>query len=374
MSSAILGRLVEWAARAISSAGRRSARGTGARSAVVAIAHRPRMMGSQRPCGLEAQLAPPVRRQAFGSARRGAPALIIAIGLGHFATLACGQSVIVSTFAGSGASGSANGTGTAASFNHPFGVAVDGSGNVYVADSTNDTVRKITSAGVVSTFAGQTGVTGTANGTGTAASFNYPVGVAIDGSGNVYMTDFTNEVIRKITSAGVVSTFAGQAGVSGSANGTGTAASFKGPSGIAVDASGNVYVGDQLNCTVRKITPAGVVSTLAGQAGVTGSANGIGTAATFNSPFGVVVDGSGNVYVADYYNYMIRKITSAGVVSTLAGQAGVTGSANGTGTAATFNDPNDVLLDGSGNVYVSDQLNGTIRKIHSRPIAANTAA
>jgi streptogramin lyase len=282
--------------------------------------------------------------------------------------------VIVSTFAGSGASGSANGTGTAASFNHPFGVAVDGSGNVYVADSTNDTVRKITSAGVVSTFAGQTGVTGTANGTGTAASFNYPVGVAIDGSGNVYMTDFTNEVIRKITSAGVVSTFAGQAGVSGSANGTGTAASFKGPSGIAVDASGNVYVGDQLNCTVRKITPAGVVSTLAGQAGVTGSANGIGTAATFNSPFGVVVDGSGNVYVADYYNYMIRKITSAGVVSTLAGQAGVTGSANGTGTAATFNDPNDVLLDGSGNVYVSDQLNGTIRKIHSRPIAANTAA
>ncbi|HIF27927.1 MAG TPA: hypothetical protein EYQ40_05270, partial [Candidatus Marinimicrobia bacterium] len=240
----------------------------------------------------------------------------------------------VTTLAGSGSQGSANGTGTAAAFYLPTDVALDGSGNVYVGDQYNHLIRKITSGGVVSTLAGS-GSQGSTNGTGTAASFYKPSGVAVDGSGNVYVADKDNHLIRKITSGGVVTTLAGSGSV-GSANGTGTAASFNYPSGVAVDGSGNVYVGDWGNHLIRKITSAGVVSTFAGS-GSAGSANGTGTAATFNHPYGVAVDGSGNVYVADYLgNHLIRKITSAGVVTTLAG-SGSSGSANGTGTAASFN-------------------------------------
>jgi streptogramin lyase len=267
---------------------------------------------------------------------------------------------VVTTFAGSGSAGAANGTGTAASFWYPSGVAVDGNGNVYVADQNNDLIRKITPAGVVTTLAGS-GSAGAANGTGTAASFNSPNGVAVDGSGNVYVADKFNHLIRKITPAGVVTTLAGS-GSDGSANGTGTAASFSYPLGVAVDGSGNVYVADSY--LIRKITPAGVVTTLAGS-GSYGAANGTGTAASFHSPYGVAVDGSGNVYVADYSNQVIRKVTPAGVVTTLAGGAGFnySGSANGTGTAASFKYPNGVAVDGSGNVYVSDYANNLIRKI-----------
>ena len=213
----------------------------------------------------------------------------------------------VTTLAGSGSQGSANGTGTAAAFYLPTDVALDGSGNMYVADYNNHLIRKITSAGVVTTFAGS-GSEGSADGTGTAASFNQPVGVAVDGSGNVYVADYTNHLIRKITSAGVVTTLAGS-GSQGSTNGTGTAASFYHPTGVAVDGSGNVYVGDAGNHLIRKITSAGVVTTLAGS-GSLGSANGEGTAASFNYPSGVAVDGSGNVYVGDWGNHLIRKIAT----------------------------------------------------------------
>ena len=144
---------------------------------------------------------------------------------------------------------------------------MDGSGNVYVADTGNNTIRKITPAGVVSTLAGMAGSSGSADGTGSAARFYYPFGVAVDGSGNVYVADTYNNTIRKITPAGVVSTLAGTAGSSGSADGTGSAAQFYYPCGVAVDGSGNVYVADTDNYTIRKITPAGVVSTLAGLAG-----------------------------------------------------------------------------------------------------------
>jgi len=214
---------------------------------------------------------------------------------------------VVTTLAGSGSQGSANGTGTAASFAWPAGAAVDGSGNVYVADTFNHLIRKITSAGVVTTLAG-TGSSGSANGTGTAASFNNPWGVAVDGSGNVYVADQSNHLIRKITAAGVVTTLAGT-GSAGSANGTGTAASFNYHWGVAVDGSGNVYVGDSNNHLIRKITSAGVVTTLAGS-GSSGSADGTGTAASFRYPTGVAVDGSGNVYVGDLGNHLIRKITT----------------------------------------------------------------
>ncbi len=262
------------------------------------------------------------------------------------------------TFAGV-APGSADGTGSAARFFLPYGVAVDSVGNVYVADTFNDTVRKITPAGVVSTLAGSPGVVGFADGTGSAAHLSYPSGVAVDSADNVYVADSRNNTIRKITPAGVVSTLAGQ-GITGSADGTGRAAQFSYPSGVAVDSADNVYVADTSNNTIRKITPAGVVSTLAGSPGVVGSADGTGNAARFYQPSGVAVDSAGNIYVADTGNHTIRKITPAGV-STLAGVVGSFGSAGGTGNAARFYYPSGVAVDSAGNVYVADTSNNTIR-------------
>ena len=271
----------------------------------------------------------------------------------------------VTTLAGSGTAGSTNATGTAASFSVPFGIAVDSFGNVYVGDTANNLIRKISNGGVVTTLAGSAGVTGATNATGTAASFNQPSGVAVDSSGNVYVADTYNHLIRKITYWGNVTTLAGS-GSPGATNATGTAASFHYPATVAVDASGNVYVGDTSNNLIRKISTGGVVTTLAGS-GSTGSTNATGTAASFNSPQGVAVDSSGNVYVADTFNHLIRKISTGGVVTTLAGGGGVgpgtAGSTNATGTAASFNAPTGVAVDSSGNVYVADQWNNLIRKI-----------
>ena len=272
---------------------------------------------------------------------------------------------VVTTLAGkAGLRGSDDGTGAAASFNFPRAVATDASGNVYVADSSNNTIRKITPAGVVTTLAGIAGFRGSADGTGASARFDSPYGVATDADGNVYVADSLNNTIRKITPAGVVTTLAGTAGTSGSVDGTGAAASFNYLSSVATDAIGNVYATEAGGRnTIRKITPAGVVTTLAGTAGVTGSADGTGAEATFYNPSGVATDAFGNVYVADASNQTIRKITPAGVVITLAGTAGTRGSADGTGAAARFDSPYGVATDAGGNVYVSDRFNGTIRKI-----------
>jgi len=271
----------------------------------------------------------------------------------------------ITTLAGSaGSSGSTDGTGGAARFNHPADVTADGSGNLYVTDTDNHTIRKITSAGVVTTLAGQAGTSGSADGTGTAAQFNSPTGLTIDTSGNLYLADTDNHTIRKIVATtGVVTTFAGQAGTAGSANGTGTAAQFNYPSDVALDSAGNLYVADAGNQIIRKITPAGVVTTLAGLTGIPGTADGAGTVARFNTPEGVAVDGSGNVYVADTNNHTIRKITPAGTVSTLAGLAGTSGTGDGAGTVARFQYPSDLALDSSGNLYVADTDNHAIRKL-----------
>jgi sugar lactone lactonase YvrE len=271
---------------------------------------------------------------------------------------------VVSTLAGAaGVSGNADGTGAAALFGYPYGVAIDSSGNVYIADHNNDTIRKMTPAGAVTTFAGAAGIPGSANGVGGAARFNGPTGVAVDGAGNVYVADSGNMSIRKITAGGIVTTFVGYSGVAGSSDGLGAIARFNAPQGVAVDGSGNVYVADTNNNTIRKVTTGGTVTTLAGAAGQTGSFDGLGGAARFDAPYGVAVDGAGNVYVADFFNATIRKITPGGTVTTLAGLAGRAGMADGAGNAARFNQPYGVAVDGSGNVLVADTYNRSVREV-----------
>jgi len=269
---------------------------------------------------------------------------------------------LTTTFAGSGAQGSTNGTGTSASFYYPYGIAIDANENLYIADTYNQRIRKITSAGVVTTLAGTAGVSGSANGTGTAATFHTPFGVALGSDGTVYVADTFNMLIRKITPAGVVTTVAGTANVIGAANATGTAATFNYPRGVSIDAVGNLYIADTNNQLIRKIAPGGVVTTFAGSAGVTGAVNATGTAATFNFPGGTVVNANGYVFVADMTNNLIRQISPSGVVTTLAG-SGAAGAANGTGVAASFYTPVGLAADASGNVYVADTINNLIRKI-----------
>jgi len=270
----------------------------------------------------------------------------------------------VTTLAGlAGSYGSADGTGSAARFGGLTGIALDSSGNVYVADSNNHTIRKVTPAGVVSTLAGLAGSSGSADGSGNAARFHSPADVAVDNSGNVYVADFGNNTIRVITPTGVVTTLAGMAGTWGSTDGTGNSARFYGPQGVAVGIGGNVYVADTLNHTIRMIGPTGVVTTLAGLAGTWGSTDGTGSAALFREPRGMDVDSSGNVYVAGRGNHVVRVVTPAGVVTTLAGMAGSIGFADGAGSAARFHSLDDVAVDNSGNVFVADRGNHLIRMI-----------
>jgi sugar lactone lactonase YvrE len=365
---------------------------------------------------------------------------------------------------------------TIAAFPHPLGITVDSAGNLYVTGSyqgppppLNYTIGKITPAGAVTTLAGTVGIIGSEDGIGAAASFNQPSGIAIDGMGNLYVADEGNNEIRKITPAAVVSTFAGWTGAGGYADGTGAAAQFNSPQGLATGEAGQIYVMDTLNAAIRKVAPVGLVSTLsqippptlasfsdfygngiavdsagalyyaettfyleentqyyqsytttlrnsagrsipvyscfyayvlncnsifaniaidplgnvyvtgnqtidkidpsgnltilAGANGVNGTADGSGASARFNAPWGIAIDGAGNLYVTDSGNNTIRKITPAGVVTTLAGTAGISGSTDGIGTTAEFSTPSGIAVDGAGNAYVADSFNNTIRKI-----------
>jgi sugar lactone lactonase YvrE len=267
----------------------------------------------------------------------------------------------VTTFAGSSSSGtSQDGNGTAASFSGLSGLALDSTGNAYAAEFGGNRIRKITPAADVTTLAGS-GAIGSLDGHGTSATFNTPSSVATDADGNIYVLEFIGAVVRKITPAGDVTTLAGS-GTAGFADGTGAAASFGQAYGIATDAAGNVYVADTGNNRIRKITPGGVVTTLAGS-GQAGATDGAGSLASFAGPGGLAVDSDGTIYVADTDNSLLRKITPAGVVSTLAGQPGVLGAQNGIGTAATFKRPFGVTVDAAGNLYVADTFGNLIRKV-----------
>lgn len=348
-----------------------------------------------------------------------------AVVLAHFLALGCNcaaQQYNFTTFAGapSGA-GYADGAGNAARFRYPSGVAVDSAENVYVADTWNHTIRKVTRDGVVSTLAGLADERGSADGAG-VARFDAPHGLAVDNSGNVYVADYYGCTIRKITPGGFVSTLAGLPYKRGSEDGSGGNARFAFPSGVALDSSGNIYVADYDNATIRKITPDGLVSTLAGKAGNFGNVDGSAHSARFFGPSGlaldqtgniyvadsynnairkitpdglvstlgghkvgaeedwmvfypqsVVVDGNGNVFVSDYYNPVIWMITPAGLVTTLAGLVGRWGSADGIGTAARFSVPLGLTVDSANNIYVADYGDSTIRKITASG-AVNTLA
>ena len=264
---------------------------------------------------------------------------------------------IVTTFAGSGNAGYIDGTGTLASFTQPTGLTIDPSGNLFVADAGDNLIREITPAGVVTTIAGSDS-TGSVNAVGPASSFFDPLGVAVDAHDNIYVADAGNNLIRLIGQGGQVSTFAGILNT-----GTSTVLSpFNNPSGVALDGAGNVFVANYLNSTIMKITPSGVVSTYAGVDTLKGSANGPAASATFYYPNSVAADAAGNVYVSDGVNNLIRKITPDGTVSTLAG-SGLPGAVDSTGTKASFNYPAGLTVDAAGNVYVADSNNNLIRKI-----------
>ena len=294
------------------------------------------------------------------------PANCAAVGLGAEPTFVWS----VTTLAGSGSSTPfANGQGTAATFNGPKGIAADASGVVYVADYDNHRIRAVTPSGLVSTLAGSWTAMW-ADGDGAAASFYFPTGVATyPGSGIIYVADTLNRRIRMLTPSGVATTFAGDGWFSGHpsyvgrwADGQGTSASFSLPGCLTVDSAGVVYVGDANR--IRKITPLGAVTTLAGTGSSSPFANGVGTStATFANPSGVAVDGSGNVYVVDTHNSRIRLILPNGTVSTFAG-SGICAWADGTGIAAAFCGPRQLSLAATnGNLLVTDTNNLLIRMI-----------
>ncbi len=278
----------------------------------------------------------------------------------------------VSTMAGNSTAGNLDGTGTAARFRSPMGLVSDAVGNIYVTDYYNHNIRRITPAGVVTTVAGSTnaptGQFGYVDATGSAARFTYPNGIAIDKFGNLYVADANNLVIRRITPTGVVSTYAGN-GSSGNTNGPGTSATFNYPSGVATDAAGNVYVADY-TC-IRKITPAGIVSNFAGSVSP-GISDGLGTSASFDCLDQICSDAAGNLYAYDGCNHIIRKVSAAGVVTTIAG-TGYPGNADGIGTAASFNGPTGIAVDAAGNIYVSDAGNVLIRRISPTGVVSTLA-
>ena len=299
---------------------------------------------------------------------------------------AVGQNIYTfAGIAGPGAYAGDGGLATIANLSGNTGVATDAAGNVYIADTRNNVVRMVNTSGVISTFAGVAGGFGGFGGDGgaaNAAQLNQPSAVAVDATGNVYIADTRNNAIRVVNTAGVINTFAGMGGTPGAFAGDGgpaTAASLNRPSGVAVDASGNIYISDTRNNVIREVV-SGTINTVAGNntAGFGFSGDGAAaTAAQLYNPAGITVDGSGNIYIADSRNNVVRLVTvSTGNINTFAGNytlgAGYTGN-GGLATAAQLNAPYDVKLDAAGNVYISDRGNSVVRSVNTSLVINNYA-
>ena len=289
------------------------------------------------------------------------------------------QAQNITTIAGNHTNGFSGdgGNATAAALNAPSGIAVSTSGDVYFCDQTNNRIRKISTSGIITTIAGS----GTAGSTGdggaaTAAKLDIPMGVAVDASGNVYIADFNNAKIRKVNTSGIISTAIGTGSIAYSSDGTlATAMMMAKPTGVAVDGSGNIYFVEQTNHIVRKANAAGVISTIAGNRGAGFSGDGgQGTAAALSYPFGVTTDASGNVIIIDNGNNRIRKVTTAGIITTIAGNgsAGYSGD-GGNATAAALNNISGIAYDASGNLLIADQNNNRIRKVTTAGIISTCA-
>jgi sugar lactone lactonase YvrE len=270
----------------------------------------------------------------------------------------------VSTLAGKpGVAGSADGRGGEARFNTPRGIVAGPDGFIYVADSQSHTIRRIAPDGSVTTLAGAAGVAGATDGPLGAARFRSPRGLAIDASGGILVADMANHTIRHISPEGLVTTLAGQLGVPGFTEGTGTAARFRNPAGVAVDAAGQIYVADGSNHAIRSISPAGVVVTLAGTGGSPGFQNGLRQQARFRSPAGIGLTPAGMVIVADTGNHALRALSPGGEVTTLAGSPRVSGTTDGIGTDARFNLPAAIARAPDGSWAVADEGNHALRRI-----------
>ena len=279
---------------------------------------------------------------------------------------------VVTTFAGNGTIGAQDGVGTAASFHEPWGLCVDKNGVVYVADTRNNLIRKIMPNGTVTTWAGS-GNFGTTNGVGAAATFGNPTGIEIDALGNLYVADHLTHIIRKISPTRSVTTVAGKAYIEGFADGIGTAAIFDRPYGLHIDGNGNILIADELNHRIRKMTPAGVVTTVAGS-GILGNKDSTALEARFNYPWDMTTDTLNNIYVGDGYNNVIRKITPQGNVTTYAG-TGTTGAYDGPANQATFNAVTGIAFSpATHELYVADCYNNMVRKIVDANLGMTVAA
>ncbi|WIE80883.1 NHL repeat-containing protein [Curtobacterium sp. MCSS17_016] len=271
------------------------------------------------------------------------------------------QNGAVTTIAGTGSRGTADGPAATAQFNDPSDVAVDGLGNIYVTDYGSYTIRKITPAGLVSTYAGVPGTAGYRDGPAAQAQFAGAYGLTTDLNGNLYVADGDNRVIRKITTDGTVTTIAGKPGFSGSTDGPVGTGTLSAPRELAFDPQGNLIIVDKSN-RIRRLTPDGALSTVAGD-GQPNETDGRGTAASFNTPTGLAVASDGTIYVSDTYGCTIRRITPSGDVTTIAGTPNISGTTDGPASTARFRQLRGLALDPAGNLWATDSANNSIRVV-----------
>jgi sugar lactone lactonase YvrE len=286
---------------------------------------------------------------------------------------------IITTVVGNGTNGYSGdgGQATAAEIYAPNGLAFDAAGNLYIADSGNNLIRKVTTSGIITTFAGNgTHVFSGDGGQATAAGIYGPTGVACDAAGNLYIADSYNFRVRKVTTSGIITTFAGNGtnGFSGD-GGQATDAGIFGPGGITFDASGNLYIADNDNSYIRKVNTAGIITTYAGNgtSGYSGD-GGQATDAEIDSQYGICCDATGNLYIAEFDNYYIRKVSTSGIITTVAGNG--TGNYSGDGglaTAAGIYNPTFISCDVAGNLYIADFSNQRIREVTTAGIITTVA-